>query len=96
MFRNFWRKSGDRSKAEVENSPPQSSSVDYEAVLFVLLDEVERRSEFNRGWIRGFLEQRGVAREALAEMVAWIWRTVAEWGRASGIRGTVVEVGAIG
>ncbi len=67
MFRNFWRKSGDCSKAEVENSPPQSSSVDYEAVLFVLLDEVERRSEFNRGWIRGFLEQRGVAREALAE-----------------------------
>lgn len=67
MFRNFWRKSGDRSKAEVENSPSHSSSVDYEAVLFTLLDEVERRSEFNRGWIRGFLEQREVTREALAE-----------------------------
>ncbi|MBN8559596.1 MAG: tetratricopeptide repeat protein [Leptolyngbya sp. UWPOB_LEPTO1] len=67
MFRNFWRKSGDHSKAEVENSPSHSSSVDYEAVLFTLLDEVERRSEFNRGWIRGFLEQRGVTREALAE-----------------------------
>ncbi|MBD1855802.1 MULTISPECIES: hypothetical protein [Leptolyngbya] len=59
MFRNFWRKSGDCSKAEVEHSPSQSSSVDYEMVLFALLDEVERRSEFSRGWIRGFLELRG-------------------------------------
>lgn len=67
MFRNFWRKSGDCSKAEVEHSPSQSSSVDYEMVLFALLDEVERRSEFSRGWIRGFLELRGVTREALAE-----------------------------
>jgi hypothetical protein len=47
MFRNLWGKSNDRS-AEPDVSPVQKTA-DYEAIFFALLDEVERRSEFNRG-----------------------------------------------
>ncbi|GAP97761.1 tetratricopeptide repeat protein [Leptolyngbya sp. NIES-2104] len=77
MFAKLWRWLkqsfrhwfGTRSQVEPAISPVQQtlSAAEYEAVFFALLNEVERRSEFNRGWIRGFLQQRGVTREGLAE-----------------------------
>jgi len=66
MFRNLWRKVGDRSKAEPK-IPPIQDPPNYEAIFFALLDEVAQRSEFSRGWIRGFLRQHNLTPEKLAD-----------------------------